>query len=262
MRTALKTCWALCLLGWGSVGSAQCGKPLYLTFDTGHMGVAPWVAQVLDKHAVKATFFVANEKTKTDGASLDAQWLPWWRERVAQGHLIASHTWDHVYWVGDVAGSANIRVKPAQGAQAGQVLEWTPAQYCAELNKPLRHMQQQAQAKPVMLFRAPGGKTSPRLLEIAKSCGYAHVGWSPAGFLGDELPSERYPNATLLSKALRDVRSGDILLAHLGIWSRQDPWAPAVLEPLIEGLKAKGFCFKTLAEHPQYAAHVASTPFR
>jgi hypothetical protein len=27
-------------------------------------------------------------------------------------------------------------------------------------------------------------------------------------------------------------------VAHLGIWSRKDPWAPAVLEPLITGLKA------------------------
>jgi peptidoglycan/xylan/chitin deacetylase (PgdA/CDA1 family) len=41
-------------------------------------------------------------------------------------------------------------------------------------------------------------------------------------------------------------------VAHLGIWSRQDPWAPAVLEPLIVGLKARGFCFATLREHPQY----------
>jgi peptidoglycan-N-acetylmuramic acid deacetylase len=32
-------------------------------------------------------------------------------------------------------------------------------------------------------------------------------------------------------------------MAHLGIWSRKDPWAPAVLEPLITGLKARGFCF-------------------
>ena len=40
-------------------------------------------------------------------------------------------------------------------------------------------------------------------------------------------------------------------MAHLGIWSRRDPWAPAVLEPLIVGLKQKGFCFKTLKDHPQ-----------
>ena len=83
------------------------------------------------------------------------------------------------------------------------------------------------------------------------------MGWSPAGFLGDELPSETASNTALLNKALRDVRSGDILLAHLGIWSRKDAWAPAVLEPLIEGLKQRGFCFRTLRDHPDYAAAAA-----
>jgi peptidoglycan-N-acetylmuramic acid deacetylase len=50
------------------------------------------------------------------------------------------------------------------------------------------------------------------------------------------------------------VKAGDILLAHLGIWSRKDPWAPTVLEPLIQGLKSKGLCFATLREHPLYGA--------
>jgi peptidoglycan-N-acetylmuramic acid deacetylase len=31
------------------------------------------------------------------------------------------------------------------------------------------------------------------------------VGWSPAGFLGDELPSEQLQNEALLKKALRDI---------------------------------------------------------
>ena len=84
------------------------------------------------------------------------------------------------------------------------------------------------------------------------------MGWAPAGFLGDELPSETFPNTVLLQKALRDIRAGDILLAHLGIWSRKDPWAPAVLEPLIVGLKDKGFCFETLRSHPDYAAWIAA----
>jgi hypothetical protein len=75
------------------------------------------------------------------------------------------------------------------------------------------------------------------------------VGWSPAGFLGDELPSDKFSNAACCSRRWR-IRPGDILLAHLGIWSRKDPWAPAVLEPLITGLKAKGFCFRTLASTP------------
>jgi peptidoglycan/xylan/chitin deacetylase (PgdA/CDA1 family) len=55
---------------------------------------------------------------------------------------------------------------------------------------------------------------------------------------------------------VRDIRPGDVLMAHLGIWSRQDPWAPAVLEPLIVGLKQQGFCFRTLREHPDYRAWI------
>jgi peptidoglycan/xylan/chitin deacetylase (PgdA/CDA1 family) len=107
------------------------------------------------------------------------------------------------------------------------------------------------------LFRAPGGKTSPALLKAAQACGWQHVGWAPAGFLGDELPSDRYPNDALLAKALAGIRSGDILVAHLGIWSRQDPWAPAVLQPLVAGLKARGFCFATLRTHPVYRQALA-----
>ena len=30
-------------------------------------------------------------------------------------------------------------------------------------------------------------------LEYAKGCGFTHAGWTPAGFSGDELPSDRYP---------------------------------------------------------------------
>lgn len=67
-----------------------------------------------------------------------------------------------------------------------------------------------------------------------------------------------YPNAALLRQALQNIRPGDILLAHLGIWSRKDPWAPAVLEPLITGLQAKGFCFATLDTHPAYRPWIAS----
>jgi peptidoglycan-N-acetylmuramic acid deacetylase len=223
---------------------AACEKPLYLTFDTGHMGVAPLVAEVLARHQVKATFFLANEKTLTGGTSLDEQWAPWWKARAGEGHAFGSHTFDHVYWVADVAGG--FRVKPSAGPQAGQTQRWTAAQYCAELQRSADRFQAMTGQSMSRLFRAPGGKTSPALLAAAQACGWKHVPWSPAGFLGDELPSDRYPNAQLLQRALRDLRSGDILLAHLGIWSRQDAWAPAVLEPLISGLKAKGFCFATL----------------
>ena len=233
-----------------------CEKPLYLTFDTGHMEVAPLIADVLNKHQVKVTFFAANERTKVGNGSLSQHWAPWWKARAAEGHEFASHTYDHTYWRGDLpntaAGVAQFRFKPSAGAFEGREFTYDAKKYCEQIAFAAERLQDFTGKKPLPLYRAPGGKTSPKLLAVAKGCGYEHVGWSPAGFLGDELPSGAYPNDVLLKKALNNVKSGDILLAHLGIWSRQDPWAPAVLEPLIVGLKAKGFCFQTLREHPQY----------
>lgn len=250
----------------GSAAHAACGdspqdKPLYLTFDTGHMEIAPLVAEVLARQQVLATFFLANEKTRTGGGSLDDTWAPWWKARAQEGHAFGSHTHDHTYWLADRAGG--FRVRPSAGPQAGKTSEWTEAQYCAELARPAARFEAMTGQAMAAVFRAPGGKTSPALLAAARRCGWTHVGWSPAGFLGDELPSDKYPNDQLLQRALRDIRSGDILLAHLGIWSRQDPWAPAVLEPLIAGLKSRGFCFATLRSHPQLrVAARASAPTR
>ena len=59
----------------------------------------------------------------------------------------------------------------------------------------------------------PPGLSWPERLAVAKACGFEHVGWAPAGFLGDELPSDKYPNAKLLDQALRTIKPGDILLA-------------------------------------------------
>ena len=236
--------------------SVTCAKPLYLTIDTGHMEVAPLIADVLKRQGVKATFFLANERTKTEGGSLDDKWAPWWKARAAEGHAFGSHTWDHGIWRGDLAGN-KFRIQATARADGGKVQEWSAAQYCEELQRPASRLKEMTGATMLPLFRAPGGKTSPALLAAAKACGFEHVPWSPAGFLGDELPSDKYPNAMLLAKALREIKAGDILLAHLGIWSRRDPWAPAVLEPLIAGLQEKGFCFQTLREHPQYSAWIA-----
>jgi len=263
---ALNSCiaWAQSTSGAKEVSKtelqpASC-KPVYLTLDTGHMDVAPLIADILRKHQVKVTFFAANERTKTGDGSLGNHWAAWWKARAQEGHEFASHTYNHTYWRADVAGGLNqatqFKVRPSAGPSEGQDFAWTPKQYCDELGLSNTRLQEITGKKPLPLFRAPGGKTSPALLAAAKSCGYQHVGWSPAGFLGDELPSEKFPNDALLKKALQNIKSGDILLAHLGIWSRKDPWAPAVLEPLITGLQSRGFCFKTLREHPHNSAWI------
>ena len=259
VRVALAGAAAFACLGAAAQGSCQ--RPVYLTFDTGHMGVAPLVAEVLARQNVRVTFFVAAERTLTDGDSLDDHWASWWKARAAEGNEFASHTYDHAYWRADERGaSSSFRIRPSAGAFAGRESTWTGAQYCDNVAKASSRIAQLTGRKPLPLFRAPGGKTSPKLLAAAEACGFKHVGWAPAGFLGDELPSEKFSNERLLVQALDGIRPGDILLAHLGIWSRKDPWAPAVLEPLVVGLKARGFCFETLRRHPAYGAWIASHP--
>lgn len=262
----VRLCWSrrwgsgfrlLCGLGLAvtvNAGLAQapaCDKPVYLTFDTGHMAVTPLVADVLKRQEIAVTFFLANEATKTGGGSLDDEWLAQWQAWAKDGHAFGSHTFDHVYWLADLP-DGRFRVRASAGPEKGQVRVFTAEQYCASLDKVNARFEAMTGQTLMPLFRAAGGKTSPALIKAARQCGYEHVGWSPAGFLGDELPSDRFPNQRLLEQALRNIRAGDVMVAHLGIWSRQDPWAPAVLEPLIVGLKAKGFCFKTLADHPVF----------
>ena len=230
-------------------------KPVYLTFDTGSQRDAEAIRDILKKHGVKATFFMANEKTVNGDYSLDPSWANYWKSLVADGHAFGTHTFDHVYYKGD-AGPAQVRVRPQFGSNAGKTMTWDATAYCAELNRVKSRFNELTGAEIDPFWRAPGGKTSARLIAFGKTCGYRHFGWADAGFLGDELPSARYPNEMLLERALTRLRPGDVAMAHLGIWSRKEPFAPT-LDPLIAGLKAKGYCFATLRDYPE--ADSAST---
>ncbi|CAN5249528.1 polysaccharide deacetylase family protein [soil metagenome] len=230
-----------------------CDRPVYLTFDTGHMGVAPLIADTLRRFNARATFFLANEPTLTGGTTLDDEWAPWWRVLAAEGHDFGAHTWDHDSWLEDLP-DGRFKLRTQAGVQEPKLREMTVEQYCDSLKHVAQRFSEMTGRTLGPIFRAPGGKVSKALLAAAQSCGFQHVGWSAAGFLGDELSSARYPNAQLLDRALRNIKPGDILMAHLGIWSRQDPWAPAVLEPLLQGLKERGMCFPALHEHPRYAS--------
>ena len=235
-----------------SAAPAACKGTIYLTFDTGSQSQADLIADVLNKRRVKATFFLANEKTTRGDYSLDPSWAPYWKARVAEGHAFGTHTFDHVYWKKDLANGL-IQVKPQFGKDGGKLASFTDKQFCEELRRVDTRFQELTGHKLDPFWRAPGGYTSPRTLAAGSACGYQHAGWAPAGYSGDELPSDKYPNAMLLKKALANLRSGDIFIAHMGIWSRKEPWAPANLDALVAGLQDKGFCFATLRDHPAYA---------
>ena len=242
MRRASSALLALQLLWAPAAQAQQCKGTLYLTIDTGWMNHADHIARTLNKHNVKATFFLANEKTVRGDYALDASWADFWKARVAEGHTFGSHTWHHGYFRGDRKDGRTQYVH-----MNGTRETFDQPAMCAELNRVEDVFHKMTGKKLEHLWRAPGGITTPLSEQFAKGCGYQrHVKWAQAGFLGDELPSETYPNDLLLKNALRDIRDGDILVMHLGIRSRKDGWAPAVFDPLLTGLKARGFCFDTL----------------
>jgi len=207
---------------------------------------ADLIAAILERQSVKATFFLANETTARGDAALDDSWGSFWRARVAEGHAFGSHTWGHGRFAGDLsAPNGAVRYRPQVGSYAGQTLQLDAQGVCAEIGRVNQRFRTLTGRALDPWWRAPGGVVTPNALRAAQACGWTHVGWAPAGFLGDELPSEQASNDALVKRALARVRDGDILMAHLGIRSRRDPFAPA-LEPLIVGLKARGFCFVTL----------------
>lgn len=240
---------AALLAAIGVAGAADCRATLHLTFDTGNMAYAEEIAATLRRHRARATFFAANERTLRGDHALDPGWRPYWQALAADGHAFGSHTWRHGRFVRDGAAGAVI-YRPAFPPTGDESLD--EAGVCREIRR-VDDVLRDYIGRPLdPLWRAPGGRTTRNALAAARACGYRHVGWSPAGFVGDELSSEVHPNRVLLERAVARLQDGDVVLLHLGIWSRRDPFQP-MLDELLTRLEGRGFCFATLADRPPVA---------
>ena len=65
---------------------------------------------------------------------------------------------------------------------------------CAELKRVDTRFRELTGRALDPVWSAPGGHTTANALAAARRCGFEHVRWTSAGALGDELPSDRYPN--------------------------------------------------------------------
>ncbi|UFN47851.1 polysaccharide deacetylase family protein [Roseomonas sp. OT10] len=220
-----------------------CRGTIYLTIDTGWSREAEEIAAILRRRQVRATLFVADEPTFRGDRTLDDSWAPFWRARAAEGHVFASHTWRHWYFSGD-PGPGRVRYASRRAGEGAEVLDG--AALCAELRRPVERLKAMVPEAVVLpLWRAPGGRTTPNALALARACGLRHQGWTANGFLGDELDSDRSPNRALLARNLSAIRDGEVLLMHWGVRSRREPFA-GILEPLLAGLQERGLCFAPL----------------
>lgn len=229
-------------LGAALPARAQSGGTLYLTIDTGWSREAEAIAAMLRERRIRATLFVAHERSWRGDRTLDASWGDFWRARAAEGHVFASHTWRHWY-VAAGPGPGRIRYA-SRGGEGAEVLD--QAGLCAELARPIEALRAMVPGAEVLpLWRAPGGIVTAEAVAMARRCGLSHQGWTAHGFLGDELNADAHPNAALLRRALANVRDGEVLVMHWGVRSRRDPFAN-VFAPLLDGLLARGFRFAVL----------------
>jgi len=183
-----------------------------ITFDDGPCADTPRVLEVLERHQVKATFFVLAANARRHPEVL--------RAIAARGHTVAIHGVTHR--------------KVHQDSQADVERELSAA--IAELTA--------LGVPPARLYRPPHGAKSPAALRAARKLDCRTWAWS-RGIWDTDRPAP----ATLIERATRFARSRMVLLLHDG---RGDEPAPditpmlAALPGIIERLRASGFAFSTL----------------
>lgn len=126
------------------------GKTVALSFDDGPTKFTPQVLRILRAHDVRATFFVTGRHAAARPRLL--------RQVVAEGHLLAGHTFDHDY-PDQVSGG------------------WTRS-YVAEQMRRTNRVLSAVTHQPICFFRPPGGHQTSGMYDAARAHGVEVVLWS------------------------------------------------------------------------------------
>ncbi|HYB64931.1 MAG TPA: polysaccharide deacetylase family protein [Steroidobacteraceae bacterium] len=188
-------------------GAAARGE-IALTIDDGpDPEVTPAVLALLDRHAVRASFFCVGERV--------ARHPQLAREIVARGHGLENHSQRHLHRF-SLLGPRALRAEIA-GAQESIAF---------------------ATGAAPRFFRAPAGLRNPFLEPELARAGLELVSWTRRGF--DTVSGD--PDR-VLARLMRGLAAGDILLLHDGHAARTASGAPlilAVLPPLLATVRAAG----------------------
>lgn len=155
-------------------------RRLALTFDDGpHPRWTPQLLEVLDRHQVKATFFMIGRYA--------ARQPDVTRAVAAAGHAIGNHTFTHPNLIFSTVGQVGVQIEECR-----QVLEQIVGPHSA-------------------LFRPPHGGRLPHVLRTARRLGCVPVMWSVTAY--DWRPIDA---AAIEQNVTRNLRGGDLILLHDG----------------------------------------------
>jgi peptidoglycan-N-acetylglucosamine deacetylase len=189
---------------------------IYLTFDDGpNPAATPALLDTLQKHGVKATFFLIERH-------LTPETEPIVRRIVRDGHSIGLHS--------------HTRAK----------MLFTPDELAATLTSFAQHVESITGVPPCRAFRPHAGWRSSQMLEGLERIDYQLVGW---GFNLWDFDLFRARSVRIVPRLVSNASPGDIVVIHDG--HHEDPradrrYAIEVTDRLIPELRKKGFEFGTI----------------
>ena len=183
--------------------SAAARGGVALTIDDGpDPDVTPRVLDLLDAHAIKATFFCIAEAARRHPALC--------REIVGRGHSVQNHTQRHSHRFSLLGPVALGREIGAAQAALADISGERPA-----------------------FFRAPAGLRNPFLALVLRRLELRLVSWTRRGF-----DTVRRDPAAVLAALATGLAAGDILLLHDGNAARSASGEAVVLD-VLPGLAAR-----------------------
>lgn len=188
-------------------------KLIALTFDDGpSVRSTPPILDLLAQYDAKATFFVV-------GNRID-QYSDIVKREAAEGHEVANHTYNHVFFDGNVSTSV-IQKEISQAKQ--KILEVTGT------------------SSP--WFRPPGGFINDRVIQAASENGYTVLLWS----WHQDTRDWRSPGVdSIVRKVLNNAKGGDIVLMHDNVKGSSQTYQ--ALKKILPELQSRGFRFVTVSE--------------
>ena len=160
---------------------AGTGREVWLTIDDGPSEDTPAILQALERHGMRATFFLVGERAAARPELV--------QEILRAGHDIANHTWSHPqarFWaLGPRAMAAEIdRAQATLATLAGRPPRW---------------------------FRAVAGHTNPFVAAPLRRLGLGRVAWNARGY--DAVDGDV---VRVLQRIQRGLQPGAIVLLHEG----------------------------------------------
>ena len=197
------------------IGLESGSRLLALTYDDGPNDPYTWrLLEVLERHGVKATFFLIGRFVEQRPEIA--------RAVVAAGHVIGNHTWSHPNLI--FANAAEVR-RQLQGTQRA-ILDATGVE--------------------PQLFRPPFGGRRPVTLRIAREMGLQPIMWNVSCYDWKAISADQ-----IFGHAERQICGGNVILLHDGEYHRigvDRTRSIAASERILSRYQAEGCEFVTIPQ--------------